>query len=145
MRSCLVCDAENNGPCFRLRIGGVLHDEVHGVQFTQRPEDHFEDGTQTKWVCQRCAANAGIFIEELETEYCLGPNDDGDICGEQFQPDTEDDSECVLLIEWGQMEPSDKGPGEMFLAHVSKHIHFWCACNGWTNLKLESIGPTDCP
>ena len=144
MRTCFVCDSAIAGPqCFRLRIGGVLYGD-DGAKFSQRDEDQFEDGSQQKWICPTCATNAGIWIEELDRDVCLGADEDGDTCGMTFNTDPWND-ESVILVEWGQIRTSHKGPSEIFCADVSKHVHYLCACFGWPYLQLDKLQATDCP
>jgi hypothetical protein len=144
MRMCLKCDESIVGPwAFRIRIGGVTHDEFHGTLFVQDPADHFLDYTKTKWLCRRCAEESGLWIGHLKLDACRVP--DGLItCKQPFQPVEEPNCESVLLVEWGQFCTGDKGPGEMFLAANSAHVHFNCACDGW-GLPLWSISPGDTP
>lgn len=149
MKRCLYCDRPIVGPgVFRIRIGGVTYDDVYGAQFVQSQLDYFRDHTKTKWLCADCAAEREVFIDELEKDACRAPEGLGGICGNTFEPiDNEDQSECVLLFEWGVLQKSAKGPGEVFIADEevpTGHVHFNCACEGW-ELPFWSIEARDEP
>jgi len=149
MKTCLNCDNSIVGPgVFRIRIGGVTYDDVHGALFVQTPEDYFRDHTKTKWLCVECATEKEIYIDELEADACRAPDGLGATCGQTFEPvDNVDQSECVLLIEWGVLQKAAKGPGEAFVTDKevpAGHVHYNCACEGW-ELPLWSIEPKDAP
>jgi hypothetical protein len=142
-RQCLGCDLEiSERGLFRIRIGGILYDE-QGVKFSQSQDDYFGDHTSTKWLCNRCAEERSLYINELGTEKCLAP-ECGTICDQTFEPVTSLVSESVLLIEWGRMCPSLKAGGEAFQAEYQAHVHYNCACDGF-DLPLWNISPQDEP
>ena len=120
-----------------------MYDDLHGALFVQDYNDHFRDDTKTKWLCRQCAEIVGLYIENLELDACRVPEGET-ICGCTFEPIESDNSESVLLVEWGKFCPSDKGPDEVFIANHSAHVHFNCACDGW-GLPLWNIDPSDTP
>lgn len=143
-RVCLKCDRPIlTAWAFRIRIGGVTYDEYHGALFQQDENDYFRDHSKTKWLCRQCAEESGVYVAQLDTDTCRAP-EDTEQCGCTFEPLESDQAESVLLVEWGQFCPSQKGPGEMFMSSQSGHVHFNCACDGW-GLPLWSIEPSDTP
>ena len=148
-RICLKCDEPIVGPwAYRIRIGGVTYDEIHGPCFVQDPRDHFTDDTKTKWLCEKCACESGIDMLNLRLDQCLAP-EWGQSCSKTFQPvEYPDNDEQILLVERGQLCPNNKGPGigpeEMFEPVQAAHVHFMCACDGWS-LPLWNLPPSDTP
>jgi hypothetical protein len=144
MRNCLLCDESIEDYCYRILVGGITYDDLHGAQFIQLPADSFTDGTKAKWLCLRCATNAELYIKDLDTESCQAP--EGFVkCDRGFEDMSNPlQDESVLCIEWGHLVPSDKQAGEAFISEIRAHVHFNCACDAW-RLPLHCLEPQDFP
>ena len=172
MRVCLTCDEPLPGPeAFRISIGGVTYDDIHGTCFVQKDYDDFRDGSQMKWLCRPCAIEHDIFIGELALDVCLAV-EGRDLCNHTFEPACSKQSETVLLVEWGSL--GFEGKGNAFVVakkdpdsscpncggrgitgrgkfirkcrcnYVAGHIHYNCACDAW-RLPLYDIQPAEAP
>jgi hypothetical protein len=126
---------------YQLWIGAVAYDD-DGAFFVQEDHDSFRDGENMKWLCAKCADDNNVFIDDLTLDYCRAV----DGCGREFEPVQSDQSECILLLEWGELieNDSNKGPDIVFRPEIAGHIHFNCAVDSW-NIPLWSIDASDTP
>lgn len=122
--------------CFKILIGSIEYGPV--TQFVPDEDDgSFQDGTSVKWLCKDCADEAGLYLDELNTECC-------ELCRTTFVPKEAYLSESVIRLEWGGLiqNESTKGPRIVFVSDKSAHVHFSCACDTW-GLPLWNLGYAD--
>jgi len=121
MSFCFACDEElSNYNIYKLSQGGVQYRNWEKMEF--KPET-FEDGETIKWLCDSCANYAGISTRMMSKEQCSGPT-----CSErQFQPLSEINSSCVILVEYGSMRQSTKGPFQIFVTKDFGFLCYFCA------------------
>lgn len=138
MKRCLICDGSvTNQPgvepkTLRIKQGGADYRKF-GAQFVC--EEEFEDGDRLKWLCFRCATGKAIFTKLLDFDLCI-------LCNNTFEPADSLQSDCVLLVETGEMKSLDKRPGKGFVPSSGGMVHFVCACDDW-GLPLWALDRKD--
>lgn len=135
---CLFCDesveqadaTHGHAACsevWRVQTGGVIW-RKWGLQFVG---ETFEDDSRVKWICKTCAVEHCVFPEVLSLERC-------ELCIQDFEPANSNSSDCVLLMEFGLISPSGKGPFVSFRPQYGGFVHFTCACDD-LNLPLWNL------
>jgi hypothetical protein len=124
---CLVCGDTFEGPTsIRLKHGCIVRRNSE-VEFVTLP---FDDNSTVKWLCMGCALDNAIVAEDVSgfSQHLQGLSADGQccLCREVIEPYPLEEWSSAILIEFGDMTESTKGPFSIFVPRASGHLHYFC-------------------
>ncbi len=141
---CLICDETSIGPeVHRLTIGGVNYDrwltddQGEPVLALSFHAEDYEDDDKVKWLCMKCSMEYGVFVNLLDDDYCR-------ICGDGFEPMSEVNASCVILMERILLHPNSKTGVLGEIVQRQGFCCFHCLCNAW-HIPLWNLDTSDVP
>ena len=123
-----------------MSMGGIewVEDSGDGEVLAEFIDEGFRDGDAEKYLCGRCA-HGNILIGSINECGCQ-------LCNDDMQPVTAENSSCLLLIEYGSLGENPKSGVGGFLTSRYGFCCFHCACEQF-DLKdvIDVLSPDDLP